>query len=127
MPTLEDYLDNAWRSASGVLILTHGYYLSMNQDEDIDKGKDANAISCYMHKTGVSEEVARGYIKTLIDKAWMKMIKARVACSADLAYPIIDMSINLARVHIVCTNMEMHMELLMIESASQGLLSMKPT
>ncbi|KAF5754572.1 putative (E)-beta-ocimene synthase [Helianthus annuus] len=131
MPTLENYLDNAWHSASGVVILTHGYYLSMNQDvktdateslekchdlfkwssmifrlyndlvtssEEIDKGQDANAISCYMHETGVSEEVAREYIKTLIDKAWMKMITARVACSADLAYPIIDMAINLARV-----------------------------
>ncbi|MFS7898010.1 putative (E)-beta-ocimene synthase [Helianthus anomalus] len=39
MPTLEDYLDNAWRSASGVLILTHGYYLSMNQDVKTDATK----------------------------------------------------------------------------------------
>ena len=27
IPTLEDYLNNAWRSVSGVVILTHGYFL----------------------------------------------------------------------------------------------------
>ena len=27
MPTLEDYLDNAWRSVSGMVALTHGYFL----------------------------------------------------------------------------------------------------
>ena len=31
IPTLEDYLDNAWRSVSGVVLLTHGYFLT-NQE-----------------------------------------------------------------------------------------------
>ncbi|KAI3824751.1 hypothetical protein L1987_06222 [Smallanthus sonchifolius] len=80
-PTLEDYLDNAWRS------------------DEMDRGKSVNAISCYMHEHDVSEEVASEYIKTLIDKAWMKMIKARVLCSEDFADdPFIDMAINLARI-----------------------------
>ncbi|KAI7735148.1 hypothetical protein M8C21_030173, partial [Ambrosia artemisiifolia] len=131
MPTLEDYLDNAWQSVSGVLILTHGYLL-MNPDankdvtessmekfgdlfkwssmifrlyndlatssDEMDRGKSVNAISCYMHEHNVCEEVAREYIKTLIDKAWRRMIEARVACSDDSKDPFIDMAINLARI-----------------------------
>ncbi|PWA34769.1 (E)-beta-ocimene synthase, chloroplastic [Artemisia annua] len=130
MPTLEDYLDNAWRSVSGMVILTHGYFLiyqdfkndaveSLEKKHDLykwscmlfrlyndlaasldekDKHNSPNAISCYMHEHGVSEEVAREHIQTLIDKAWMKMIEARIASSEHLTDPSIDMAINLARV-----------------------------
>ncbi|PWA53791.1 (E)-beta-ocimene synthase, chloroplastic [Artemisia annua] len=130
MPTFEEYLDNAWRSVSGMVILTHGYFL-INQDvkndaveslekkndlyrwssmlfrlyndlaassDEKDKDKGPNAISCYMHEHGVSVEVAREHIQTLIDEAWMKMIEARIACSEHLTDPSIDMAINLARV-----------------------------
>ncbi|XP_076916617.1 (E)-beta-ocimene synthase, chloroplastic-like [Bidens hawaiensis] len=34
-PTFDEYLDNAWVSASGVVILTHGY-LSFNQEDTIE-------------------------------------------------------------------------------------------
>ena len=51
-----------------------------------------------MHEHGVSEEVAREHIQTLIDKAWMKMIEARIVSSEHLTDPSIDMAINLARV-----------------------------
>ncbi|PWA40196.1 (E)-beta-ocimene synthase, chloroplastic [Artemisia annua] len=130
MPTFEEYLDNAWRSVSGMVILTHGYFL-INQDvkndaveslekkndlyrwssmlfrlyndlaassDEKDKDKGPNAISCYMHEHGVSVEVAREHIQTLIDEAWMKIIEARIACSEHLTDPSIDMAINLARV-----------------------------
>ncbi|GKA72866.1 putative (E)-beta-ocimene synthase, partial [Tanacetum coccineum] len=66
------------------------------------RGKTANSITCYMHDTGLSEEVARGYIKVLIDEAWRKLIKARADCSQESADPIIDMAINLARIS-TCT------------------------
>ncbi|KAI3728836.1 hypothetical protein L6452_17480 [Arctium lappa] len=65
---------------------------------EIENGKIANAISCYMNENGVCEEVAREYIKTLIDKAWRKMIKARVDCCQESADPFIDMAINLGRI-----------------------------
>ncbi|KAK9057659.1 hypothetical protein SSX86_022495 [Deinandra increscens subsp. villosa] len=35
IPTLEVYLDNAWRSVSGVVLLTHGYF-SINQEMEKD-------------------------------------------------------------------------------------------
>ncbi|KAL7603604.1 hypothetical protein Lser_V15G19530 [Lactuca serriola] len=130
IPTLQDYMDNAWRSVAGVVILTHGYFL-INQEikkdvvenlekyddllkwssviyrlcndlatstDEIARGKTANAISCYMHENSVCEEVAREYIKTLIDKAWGEMIKARVAYFQESTDPFIDMAINLARI-----------------------------
>ncbi|KAF5790905.1 putative (E)-beta-ocimene synthase [Helianthus annuus] len=130
IPKLEDYLDNAWLSVSGVVILTHGYFLT-NQEikkdvveslerygdlmkwssmifrlyndlatstNEIERGENVNAISCYMHENGVCEEVARAYIKTLIVESWRRLIKVYVACSQDLANPFIDMSINLARI-----------------------------
>ncbi|PWA55198.1 terpenoid cyclases/protein prenyltransferase alpha-alpha toroid [Artemisia annua] len=71
--------------------------LAASLDEK-DKDNSPNAISCYMHEHGVSEEVAREHIQTLIDKAWMKMIEARIASSEHLTDPSIDMAINLARV-----------------------------
>ncbi|KAI7729240.1 hypothetical protein M8C21_005419 [Ambrosia artemisiifolia] len=130
IPTLEEYLDNAWRSVSGVVILTHGYFLinqEINKDvvetlekyhdlmkwssmvfrlyndlatssNEMEGGKNVNAISCYMHENGVCEEVERAYIKTLIDEAWRKLIKVHVACSQEFANPFIDMAINLARI-----------------------------
>ncbi|GKC45071.1 (E)-beta-ocimene synthase, chloroplastic [Tanacetum coccineum] len=72
------------------------YYCRTNQDE-IDKDKSPNAISCYMYEHGVSEEVSREHVKTLIDKAWMKMIEAEIVCSEHMTDPLIDMAINLAR------------------------------
>ncbi|KAK1437905.1 hypothetical protein QVD17_03705 [Tagetes erecta] len=130
LPSLEDYLDVAYQSASGVVILTHGF-LSMYQDvkadaneslrkcqelfkwssmlfrlyndlvtssEEVQRGDSPNAMSCYMLENGVSEEIAREYVKVLIDKAWMKMLEARVACSGAVADSIIDIAINLPRV-----------------------------
>nr|GEW53759.1 (E)-beta-ocimene synthase, chloroplastic-like [Tanacetum cinerariifolium] len=127
--TAGDYLDNAWVSSSGVLILTHGYFLidkeikkdavksletsydllkwsSMllrlcndlgTSSAEIESGKTATTISCYMHENDVSEEVARGYVKLLIDEAWSKLTKARVAYSSEFKDPFFDMAINLAR------------------------------
>ncbi|GJY09116.1 (E)-beta-ocimene synthase, chloroplastic-like protein [Tanacetum coccineum] len=128
-PTLENYLEVALRSVSGVVILTHGYFL-INQDikkdvgsslekyqdlfkwssmifrlyndwgtslDEMKRGETINAISCYMHEKDVCEETARGYIKTLIDKAWMKLIELQVVCCQKSPDPVVDMAINIAR------------------------------
>nr|XP_043627036.1 (E)-beta-ocimene synthase, chloroplastic-like [Erigeron canadensis] len=74
--------------------------LAISSDE-IDKGGNANAILCYKHQYGVCEEVARGYIKTLVDETWRKLIEARIiACSTeeDFEDSLTDMAINLARI-----------------------------
>ncbi|GKB42966.1 (E)-beta-ocimene synthase, chloroplastic-like protein, partial [Tanacetum coccineum] len=93
------------------------------QEDETERGKTANSITCYMHDTGLSEEVARGYIKVLIDEAWRKLIKARVDCSQESADPIIDMAINLARISTCTyqiTNTGMDMELLILDTRSES-------
>ncbi|KAL8231691.1 hypothetical protein R6Q57_001469 [Mikania cordata] len=69
-------------------------------DEIERSGKCINAITCYMHENGVCEEVARAYVKALIDEAWRKLIKAHVDCSQEYlaTNPFIDMPVNLARI-----------------------------
>ncbi|PWA46853.1 (E)-beta-ocimene synthase, chloroplastic [Artemisia annua] len=52
----------------------------------------------HFNDLAASSEVASEHIKTLIDKAWMKMIEAQITCSEDTTDPLIDMAINLARV-----------------------------
>ncbi|TXG55305.1 hypothetical protein EZV62_020561 [Acer yangbiense] len=42
---------------------------------ELERGETASSILCYMRETGVSEEVAREHIRTLIDETWMKMNK----------------------------------------------------
>ncbi|XP_071731299.1 (E)-beta-ocimene synthase, chloroplastic-like [Rutidosis leptorrhynchoides] len=129
IPTLETYLDNAWCSASGVVLLTHGYFLiheeisedtiqflKMSHDlmkwssmifrlcndlgtssAEIERGELANAISCYMLENDVCDEVAREYVQSLIDEAWMKLTKAWVTSCQGSKDCFIDMAINLAR------------------------------
>ncbi|KAL0391116.1 UNVERIFIED_CONTAM: Phytochrome A-associated F-box protein [Sesamum calycinum] len=46
--------------------------LSSSKD-DVTRGETAKAVSCYMHETGASDEVACAYIGKLIDQNW-KMI-----------------------------------------------------
>ncbi|KAK2987985.1 hypothetical protein RJ640_011248 [Escallonia rubra] len=128
-PTLDDYLDNAWRSVSGVVILGHVYFLTSrnvtqeemeclqnNQDllkwssmifrlcndlgtstAEIERGETANSIRCYMTETGLSEELAREHIKSLVDEAWKKMNKYLVDDS-PFARTFIERAINLARI-----------------------------
>lgn len=69
------------------------------QDE-IEQGKTANAIACFMHENDVCEELAREHINKLIDEAWRKLTKVHVACTQELANPFIDMPINLARISL---------------------------
>nr|AQM50913.1 linalool synthase [Freesia hybrid cultivar] len=97
MPTLEEYLDTAWISISGPLVLTQAYCTSENiTDEalkcynfypdvvrqssmisrlwndlatstaEMERGDVPKSIQCYMHEKGVSEEVAREYIRDII-------------------------------------------------------------
>ncbi|XP_022845360.1 isoprene synthase, chloroplastic-like [Olea europaea var. sylvestris] len=64
---------------------------------ETERGETANAISCYMHENGVSEEVACEYIKSLIDENWKMMNKELVSHSL-FEKPFIEIAINLARI-----------------------------
>ncbi|KAG5551790.1 hypothetical protein RHGRI_010019 [Rhododendron griersonianum] len=62
-----------------------------------ERGESANSIMCCMHKTGLSEEEARKHIRKLIDEAWKKMSKERVAVDSPFEKPFIETTINVAR------------------------------
>ncbi|CAI9759952.1 unnamed protein product [Fraxinus pennsylvanica] len=64
---------------------------------EIERGEIANAISCYMHENGVSEEVAREYIKSLIDENW-KMMNKELVSNSIFSKSFIEIAINLARI-----------------------------
>ncbi|XP_023733486.1 (E)-beta-ocimene synthase, chloroplastic [Lactuca sativa] len=70
IPTLQEYMDNAWRSVSGVVILTHGYFL-INQEfkedvvENMEKYNDllkwSSIVFRLCNDLGTSsDEIARG-------------------------------------------------------------------
>nr|ANB66347.1 terpene synthase 2 [Camellia sinensis] len=128
-PTFEAYLENAWRSVSGVVILVHAYFLMTKtitkealdslqayhsllecssiifrltndlgtSKDELERGESANSILCYMKENGVSEQVARKHISSLIDETWKKMNKDRVIDS-PFEKSFVETAINLARI-----------------------------
>lgn len=100
-PNLEEYLENALVSISGLLILTvacctsddvtrealdgfqsrpeiarwSSMILRLCDDlgtstDELERGDISKSIQCYMHETGVSENIARGHIRGLIKGNW---------------------------------------------------------
>ncbi|PWA76834.1 (E)-beta-ocimene synthase, chloroplastic [Artemisia annua] len=124
MSALEDYLDKTWRSASGMVILTRGYFLiyqgfKNDSVESLDKKRDLYKWSSMLFRLfndlATSSEVAREHIETLIDKAWMKMIKARIVCSEHLTDPSMIWPKILLEFQIVRTNMGTELKLKRLE------------
>ncbi|KAG5551785.1 hypothetical protein RHGRI_010014 [Rhododendron griersonianum] len=64
---------------------------------ELERGESANSILCYMHETGLSEQEAQKHIRKLIDEAWKKMNKERVAVDSPFEKPFIETAINFAR------------------------------
>ncbi|CAA2994324.1 isoprene synthase, chloroplastic-like [Olea europaea subsp. europaea] len=64
---------------------------------EIERGETANPISCYMHENGVSEEVARRYIRSLIDDNW-KMMNKELVSNSLFSNSFIEIAINLGRI-----------------------------
>ncbi|CAI9759955.1 unnamed protein product [Fraxinus pennsylvanica] len=64
---------------------------------EIERGETTNAISCYMHENGVSEEVAREYTRSLIDENW-KMMNKELVSNSIFSKSFIEIAINLARI-----------------------------
>ncbi|KAE9454985.1 hypothetical protein C3L33_13116, partial [Rhododendron williamsianum] len=64
---------------------------------ELERGESVNSILCYMRETGLSEQEARKHIRKLIDEAWKKMNKERVAVDSPFEKPFIETAINLAR------------------------------
>ncbi|XP_077243407.1 alpha-terpineol synthase, chloroplastic-like [Tasmannia lanceolata] len=63
---------------------------------EMERGDVSSSIQCYMHETGVSEEIARKHMRALINDLWKKMNKD---CAALSSFPqaFIDATVNLTR------------------------------
>ncbi|KAF8411657.1 hypothetical protein HHK36_004215 [Tetracentron sinense] len=115
-PSLEEYMNNALISSSGAVIQVYLFsiggeitneaiecpksYQNLVTLDELERGDVPKSIQCYMHESGVSEEVAREHIKQLIGETWKKMNKDRV--SSGFPQPF-------TRYPKACTSMEMDM------------------
>ncbi|XP_044502970.1 probable terpene synthase 12 [Mangifera indica] len=126
-PTFEEYLDNAWLSISGAVMLVHSYFLlnqginkealhsvenyhnllrwtslifrlcnDLSTSKAEERGETINSILCYMKDTGSSEEVAREYLKKLIEKTW-KQINKDLSEKHPFSEAFVGTTISLAR------------------------------
>ncbi|KAL0418836.1 UNVERIFIED_CONTAM: Isoprene synthase, chloroplastic [Sesamum radiatum] len=66
--------------------------------DDVTRGETAKAVSCYMHETGASDEVACAYIGKLIDQNWKMINKENTYNSALFGKCFIQTAQNLARI-----------------------------
>ncbi|KAF8377150.1 hypothetical protein HHK36_030523 [Tetracentron sinense] len=64
--------------------------------DELERGDVPKSIQCYMHDSGVSEEIAREHIKHLIRDTLKKMNKDRVA-SSPFPQPFISAAVNATR------------------------------
>ncbi|KAK3000018.1 hypothetical protein RJ639_024435 [Escallonia herrerae] len=105
VPTLEEYINNAWISIAAPVMLMHAYFfvenpitkeLCQHLADELQRGDNPKSIQCYMHETSASEEDARKHIRHLISETWKKMNEDRVAGSL-FNQTFIGAAINLAR------------------------------
>ncbi|KAK8559875.1 hypothetical protein V6N13_016608 [Hibiscus sabdariffa] len=117
IPTFNEYIDNAWVSISGPVILSHACSLTLTTKDclehwkehsniiyysclifrlvddlgtsvdELKRGDVPKSIQCYMHETGSSEAEAREYVKNLIDTTWKKMNEAYLSMAHSTSSP----------------------------------------
>ncbi|KAK8630037.1 hypothetical protein V6N13_078848 [Hibiscus sabdariffa] len=117
IPTFNEYIDNAWVSISGPVILSHACSLTLTTKDcleywkghsniiyysclifrladdlgtsvdELKRGDVPKSIQCYMHETGSSEEEAREYIKKLFDVTWKKMNREYLSMAHSTSSP----------------------------------------
>ncbi|KAI3705362.1 hypothetical protein L1987_75598 [Smallanthus sonchifolius] len=122
-PTLEEYLNNSRTTVAIPVIVSCAYFLDSNvsieenlqnviqwsavvlrladdlgtASAELERGDVPKAVQCYMHETGVCEEKARAYIKSLIIDAYKKISKERMACKSPALQIFMECASNLGR------------------------------
>ncbi|KAL4291032.1 hypothetical protein GQ457_14G010580 [Hibiscus cannabinus] len=113
--TFEEYMENAWISITGPLVVTQASLFVTNKinekeleflesypellhwsSDELKRGDVAKSIQCYMHGNGVPEEAAREHIKNLMREAWKKVNVHRATVS-PLSQTAIGIILNLVR------------------------------
>nr|GEX36041.1 R-linalool synthase QH1, chloroplastic-like [Tanacetum cinerariifolium] len=100
-PTLQEYLDNAYESVSGPVILMHVNFLTADDLgtslDELARGDTSKSIQCYMHERGATEDEARTYIKNLIMETWKKLNKERASANSQFSQEFFDHATNIPR------------------------------
>ncbi|KAF8377152.1 hypothetical protein HHK36_030525 [Tetracentron sinense] len=68
----------------------------LKKADELERGDVPKSIQCYMHESGVIEEIAREHIKHLIRDTLKKMNKDRVS-SSPFPQPFISVAVNVAQ------------------------------
>ncbi|KAG2709342.1 hypothetical protein I3843_05G213000 [Carya illinoinensis] len=89
---LEEY-PNIIRCSSMILRLANDLVTST---DELERGDAPKSIQCYMNDTGISEEDAQKYIRSLINATWKKFNKERTVTS-PFSKMYIEIAMNLAR------------------------------
>ncbi|KAK9130420.1 hypothetical protein Sjap_010907 [Stephania japonica] len=89
---LESY-PNLPRSSSMIVRLLDDFVTSK---DELERGDVHKSIESYMHEYGVSEAVAREYVRDFTKKTWKK-INEELVTDSPLPRAVIDISINFAR------------------------------
>nr|XP_027064411.1 probable terpene synthase 12 [Coffea arabica] len=128
-PTFDEYIQNAWISSSGAVLLVHSYFLVTEKiskeaihcldnhhgilqwpctilrlyndfstlSTELERGEVTNALTCYMHETGQSEELTGQHISQMIEECWMKMNKELISPS-PFEENFTEIAVDLARI-----------------------------
>ncbi|PIA38448.1 hypothetical protein AQUCO_02800275v1 [Aquilegia coerulea] len=67
-----------------------------NFNAETERGDVLKSVQCYMHNNGVTEDVAREYIRKLADEAWKKM-NAELWVDSPLPEALVKVVINFTR------------------------------
>ncbi|PPE00220.1 hypothetical protein GOBAR_DD02755 [Gossypium barbadense] len=103
IPTLNEYMDNAWISIAVPLVLSHSFFLTKSNNkgvlgDELKRGDVPKSIQCYMHETGCSEVEAHEHVKKLIDATWKRMNGEYLMSQSPLSLPFKHIALNLVRI-----------------------------
>ncbi|KAK1372886.1 (+)-delta-cadinene synthase [Heracleum sosnowskyi] len=132
-PSLKEYTDNGWYSSSGPLLSIYIFFglvdktkqeeatdlLKSTEDHEknvalvfrlcndlgkAERGDASSSVQCIMQEKGISEQIARNQIKSIIANAWKK-INYQCVTQSPVLQPYLKHSTNIARVaHAVYHN-----------------------
>ncbi|KAJ0534361.1 putative (E)-beta-ocimene synthase [Helianthus annuus] len=113
IPTFDDYLDNAWRSVSGVVIVTHGYFLinhEIKKDvvESLEKYHDlmkwsSMVFRLYNDLATSSNEIERGKTVNAISCYMHENGVCEEVARAYITTLIDEAWSKLVKVHVACS------------------------
>ncbi|KAK9014942.1 hypothetical protein V6N11_006077 [Hibiscus sabdariffa] len=126
-PNFKEYIDNAWISISGPVIISHACSLTTTKDclelweehsnmiycaslifrlandlgtsaDELKRGDVLKFIQCYMQEIGSSDAEAREHVRKLIDETWRKMNEEYLSMAHSTSSPtFVQITLNVAR------------------------------